>query len=86
MLANLVRVYLVAHDPLMYIFSCSDRVLSCVKKNTQGLMEVFCILAWAMTGQVYAFVKRHPAICLSALDAHALSLLSLYLHIYCISI
>lgn len=33
MLANLVMLYLVAHDPLMYIFSCSNRVLICVKKN-----------------------------------------------------
>lgn len=33
MLANLVRLYLVAHDPLMYIFSCSNSVLICVKES-----------------------------------------------------
>lgn len=36
MLANLVRLYLVAHDPFMYIVSSSKRVLICVKENTIG--------------------------------------------------
>ena len=35
-LANLVKLCLVAYDPLMYMLSCSNRVPICVKKNTSG--------------------------------------------------
>lgn len=76
--ADLVRLPPVAHDLVMYIFSCSNRVRICVKKNTMGLLDVFCFPACMMIIQVYAFEKHHLAGCLSVLS-HVLSLLFLYL-------